>query len=55
MPLIEQQFLVMVEVLLAAVAADEASTVGADGQLGDEDQQLLAVPEDLLAELEQVR
>jgi hypothetical protein len=38
------------EIFLAAVAADKARTVIADRELRDEDQQLLPLGEDLLAE-----
>ena len=49
MPFIEQQFFVVVKVLLAAVAADEVSTVVADGQLRDQDQYLLSIAKDLVS------
>ena len=41
----------MRKVFLAAVAADEAGAVGADGQLGDKDEHLLTLAEGLLAEV----
>ena len=41
LPLVEEEFLVVVKVLLAAVAADEVSTVVADSQFRDEDQHFL--------------
>ena len=40
----------MVEILLAAIPADEAGTVIADGQLRDEDQHLLSFIKYFLAE-----
>ncbi len=48
--LVEQQLLVVGEVFLAAVAGNESRAVVADGELGDENQDLLTVAaEDLLA------
>ena len=44
----------MGEVLLTAEAGDEVGSVVADGQLGDENEQLLTVAEDLFAEFEKV-
>jgi len=42
------------KIFLTAEAGDEVGTVVADGQLGDEDQQLLTVAEDLFTEFEEV-
>ena len=41
----------MRKVFLAAVAADEAGAVGADGQLGDKDAHLLPFGKELLTEV----
>ena len=53
--LVEHEFLVVVEVLLAAVAADEARRVQVRRQFRDDDQHLVAVVEGGLRELEEVR
>ena len=44
----------MIEILLAAVAADEVGAVVADGQLGDQNQHLLTVTKDLFTEGEHI-
>ena len=54
LPLVEQQFLVVGEILLAAVAADEVGAVGADGQLRHQNQDLLALAVDVFAEAEDI-
>jgi hypothetical protein len=41
LPLVEEEFFIVIKVLLAAVAADEVSTVVADSQFRDEDQHFL--------------
>ena len=54
LPLVEEEFLVVVKVLLAAVTADEVSTVVADSQFRDEDQHFLAFIKDFLTEGEHI-
>lgn len=44
----------MIEILLAAVAANEVSAVVANGQLGNENQHFLTLVKDFLAESENV-
>ena len=43
LPFVEEEFLIVVKVLLATVAADEVGTKVADGQFGDQKQHLLSL------------
>ena len=54
LPLIEQQILVVGKVFPTAVVGDELSCIGASGELGDKDDQLLTLGEHILTEGENI-
>ena len=50
LPFIEQQFLIVVKVLLAAVSTDKTGTIVADGQLCYKNQHFLPIAKGFLTE-----